>query len=158
MTKLIIALFLAALPAFGQCGTITLNPLTQKLDCIGTGVPANGKIRSIAVIFDGQGSALVAGGIKYVPVPFACTIAAWTITVDTGTVTVDVKKIAAGTALPTASITASATPAIASNNVLRSTTLTGWTTAVSANDILGVLLSASASATNVSFMLECNTP
>lgn len=114
--------------------------------------------RAIGYSFNGNGSALSAGATGYLTVPFACTISAWNMSVDTGTATVDVWKIASGTGLPTVSntITASATPAIASNNSLHSTTLTGWTTAVAANDIVGINLKVTASATVVNLTLECD--
>lgn len=119
---------------------------------------ANSQIRSIGGGFDGGGVALIPGTVTYFTVPFACTIAAWNATVDTGTITFDVWKIATGTAIPTVAntITASALPAISSGTALHSTTLTGWTTSVSANDIFGVDINAVASATKASLVLQCN--
>ena len=114
--------------------------------------------RAFGYTFNGAGTALTSGQTGYLTVPFSCTISAWNMSVDTGTATVDVWKIASGTGLPTISntITASATPAIASNNSLHSTTLTGWTTAVAANDIVGINLKATASATVVNLTVECD--
>ena len=114
--------------------------------------------RAFGYTFNGAGAALTSGQTGYLTVPFSCTISAWNMSVDTGTATVDIWKIASGTGLPTISntITASATPAIASNNSLHSTTLTGWTTAVAANDIVGVNLKATASATVVNLTVECD--
>jgi hypothetical protein len=121
---------------------------------------ANSLIRSIGGGFDGGGSALTSGASStaYFTVPFACTIAAWNATVDTGTITFDVWKIATGTAIPTVAntITAAALPAIASGTALHSITLTGWTTAVSANDIFGVNINTVSSATKASLVLQCN--
>ena len=114
--------------------------------------------RAFGYTFNGAGAALTSGQTGYLTVPFSCTISAWNMSVDTGTATVDIWKIASGTGLPTISntITASATPAIASNNSLHSTTLTGWTTAVAANDIVGINLKATASATVVNLTVECD--
>jgi hypothetical protein len=116
------------------------------------------KRRAIGFAFDGTGSALTTSNVGYYTVPFACTISAWSATVDTGTITWDVWKIATGTAIPTVSntIVSGAPPAIASGTALHSTTLTGWTTAVSANDIFGFKISAVASATRASLVLECD--
>lgn len=88
---------------------------------------------------DPAGSALATGVLCYVVVPMAGTITGWDIVTDAGTATVDVWKIATGSAKPTVTntITASALPAIASGTAIHSTTLTSWTTAVAANDILG---------------------
>ena len=119
----------------------------------------NSLIRTIGAGFDGAGSALTTTNAKvYFTVPFACTIAGWNITVDTGTITFDIWKIATGTAIPTISntITASALPALSTGTALHSTTLTGWTTAVSANDIFGININTVASATKVSLTLQCN--
>jgi hypothetical protein len=122
------------------------------------GGSTNSTIRSIGGGFDGGGSALTAGGVTYFTVPFACTIQAWNITVDTGTITFDVWKVASGTAIPTVAntITASALPAISTGTAIHSTTLTGWTTSVAANDIFGIDINAVSSATKASLVLQCN--
>jgi hypothetical protein len=114
--------------------------------------------RAIGYVFDGGGSTLPAGRTGYYTVPFSCTIRAWNLTVDTGTVTIDAWKAATGAGIPTVSntITASATPAIASGTALHSTTLTGWTTAVNANDVFGFNVKAVSSATLASLVLECD--
>jgi hypothetical protein len=107
--------------------------------------------------FDGGGLPLAVGTKSYITVPYGCTIEAWDMTVDTGTATIDVWKIAGGTAIPTVAntITASALPAIASGTALHSTTLTAWTTAVTANDIFGFNISAVSGATKASLVLQC---
>jgi hypothetical protein len=114
--------------------------------------------RAIEKTFDGNGSALTAGKTMYTTVPYACTIKAWNISVDTGTATVDVWKIANGTANPTVTntITASAIPAISTGTHIHSTTLTGWTTTVNANDIVAINLKTVASATQVNMVLQCD--
>lgn len=170
-------------------GTVTITPTTSTIDGAATlvlptnqgariasngtnyftvrgitvaGGTTNQNIRSIGAGFDGGGSALTSGATQtaYFTVPFACTIAAWNITVDTGTITFDVWKIATGTAIPTVAntITASALPAISTGTAVHSTTLTGWTTSVSANDIFGVNINAVSSATKASLVLQCNAP
>lgn len=56
---------------------------------------AAGSMRAIGMAFGMTGgSALSAGATQYVTVPFACTIKQWDMTVDAGTATVDVWKIA----------------------------------------------------------------
>jgi len=121
-------------------------------------LPSNVRVRSIGAGFVNGGSALVAGATTYFTVPYACTVAAWNITVDTGTATIDVWKIASGTAIPTITntITASALPAISTGTAIHSTTLTGWTTSVTANDIFGINLKTVASATQATLNLECD--
>lgn len=128
--------------------TLTLNQDTASLT------------RGLGAAFDGSGTALTSGSTAtvYFTVPFACTISAWNITVDTGTITFDVWKVATGTAIPTVTntITASALPAISSGTAVHSTTLTGWTTSVSTNDIFGVNINTVSSATKASLILQCN--
>lgn len=101
---------------------------------------------------------VVAVGTKtFLSVPFACTITGWRLLCSpAATVTADVWKIASGTALPTNSdsITASAKPATSADDVARSTTLTGWTTSITALDILGFEIEANNSAKYISLQLE----
>lgn len=182
-----IALFLFAVAAWGQGNSASTPPVQAQnggtplgvmytFDCstgttctiAGTtvtlkaaGVPStNSLIRSIGAGFDGGGSALTSGSTSttYFTVPFACTLSAFNITVDTGTITFDVWKIATGTAIPTVAntITASALPAISTGTAVHSTTLTGWTTAVSANDVFGININAVSGATKASLILQCN--
>lgn len=107
---------------------------------------------------DPAGSALATGVLGYVVVPNACTIAGWDIVVDGGTATVDVWKVGTGTAKPTVSntITASAKPAISTGTVIHSTTLTGWTTSVTAFDIIGFNLDTVATAKYITVQLFCD--
>ncbi len=125
----------------------------------GVGCPtANQNIRAIGATFDGGGSALTTASVVYFTIPYACTITAWNMTVDTGTATIDIWKIATGTAIPTVTntITAAALPAISTGTALHSTTLTGWTTSVAANDIFAYKINAVSSATRISLVLQCN--
>jgi hypothetical protein len=121
-------------------------------------IPANVRARAIGSTFSGGGVAMTVGLVNYFTVPFACTISAWNITVDTGTATIDVWKSATGTAIPTVTntIAAAATPAISTGTALHSATLTGWTTAVNANDIFAFQLKAVSNATLASLVLECD--
>ena len=123
-----------------------------------TGIATNGG-HVLTAGFDGGGVPLLPGKVAYMTMPYACTLAAWNITVDTGTATVDVWKRASGTAIPTVanSITNGAPPTIAANTAVHSTAVGSWTTqAVTANDIFGFNLSAVSSATLVNLSLQCN--
>lgn len=120
---------------------------------------ANTRTRSFGTTFgDTTGSALTSGPIVYFTIPYACAISAWNITVDAGTVTFDIWKIATGAAVPTVTntITASALPALSTGTALHSTTLTSWTTAVSANDIVGIQLKTVATAKYAELDVECD--
>ncbi len=122
-------------------------------------IPSNVRVRSFGTTFgDTTGSALTSGSIVYFTIPYACTISAWNITVDAGTVTFDIWKIATGTAIPTVTntITASALPALSTGTALHSTTLTSWTTSVTANDIVGIQLKTVATAKYAELDVECD--
>lgn len=103
-------------------------------------------------------TALVAVGTKgYIRAPYDATITGYTILTDTSaTVTLDVWKIASGTALPTNSnsITASAKPTLTADDVIHSTTLTGWTTSVTAGDLIAWEVEANNNAHMIVFLLE----
>lgn len=111
------------------------------------------------VTFDGGGSALTAGTTiaKYIVLPYACTIIAFDITVDAGTATFKTWRKATGTAIPTVSDSIStAGVAISSGTALHSTTVSDWTdVTLDINDIIGLNLSAVATATLVTFSVTC---
>ena len=149
------------IPQYGMPWTLTTTgsgAATYSANVLNIPTPtATTVVHSIGATFDGAGSALTTSTTTYVTVPYACTIQAWNVTADTGTITFDVWKIATGTAIPTVSntITASALPALASGTALHSTTLTGWTTSVAANDIFAFTVNTVASATKASLALQC---
>jgi hypothetical protein len=101
------------------------------------------------------------------PLPFACQSISgthyWNISIQgSGTATVDIARVTAGTsipAFPANSITASAAPAIASNNNVSSTTMTGWcgggTCAWAYHDSVAFKLTALSGPTSVSISMEC---
>lgn len=133
--------------------------LTVGYNAAAGGATSNQNIRSIGGGFDGGGTALSTGGVTYFTVPFACTIAAWNITVDTGTISFDVWKIATGTAIPTITntILTGGYLSLSTGTAIHSTSLTNFSiTSVSANDILAVEIEAVSSATKASLVLQCN--
>lgn len=107
-----------------------------------------------ASVFTGLGGTVVlVNSIKYFRAKKGGTITGWSIVAEgsSPTCTIDIFKIATGTTLPSASITAAALPALATGNALKSTTLTGWTTSYSADDIFAVKITACANATKITF-------
>lgn len=94
--------------------------------------------RVIGITVDGNGGVISTGVKGYIKIPFACTINSWSIVSNaSGSVVVDVWK--AANAIPTVAntITAAAKPSLTSQQINSSSTLTGWATAVSANDVIG---------------------
>ena len=149
--------------ALNFTGSVTCvdNSGAARTDCTGSaGGTTNQNIRSFGGSFDGGGSALAVNKTAYVTVPFACTIAAYNIVVDTGTVSFDLWKVGTGTAIPTIAntiISGTSYLAISTGTALHSTTTSGLTTTtVTANDIVAVVLHAVSGATVAQLVLQCN--
>jgi hypothetical protein len=99
-----------------------------------TGLPSG-----IGFIIDGGGAAIETGVKGDIQIPFACTINAVRLLADqSGSIVVDIWKDTYANYPPTDadSITAAAPPTISAAAKSEDATLTGWTTAVSAGDIL----------------------
>lgn len=105
-----------------------------------TGLAWEAVTGAIEFVIDGGGSTITTGVKGYLEVPFACTITAARMFADqSGSIVVDVWKDTYANYPPVDadSITASAPPTISSTTKSQDTTLTGWTTTVSAGDVLG---------------------
>jgi hypothetical protein len=133
--------------------SVTISPTTG---AVTVALTTNTRMGTIGISYDGGGVALTTGKKNYITCPFAGTITGWNITVDTGTCTIDVWKIATGTAIPTVAntITAAALPAISTGTAIHSTILTGWTTAIAIDDIFGFNITAVTGATLITLNLE----
>lgn len=96
--------------------------------------------RTINFIIDGGGSVITVGQKGHVVVDFDCQILNWTILTDVaGTITVDIWKDTYANFPPTVADTITGTdkPRITvSGNKNQSSALTGWTTTITAGDIL----------------------
>lgn len=102
-------------------------------------LPTAVKTRAITFAIDGGGVALTTGVKADVYVPYACTITAVTMLADqSGSCVVDIWKDTYANYPPTVAdtITASAKPTISAATKSQDTTLTGWTTSISASDTL----------------------
>ncbi len=122
---------------------------------------SNLAITALSCSMDGGGSAITTG-VKAacdITVPFACTINNWTVTADqSGSIVVDVWKKAYATSSPptvTNTITASAKPTLSSAQSNQSSTLTGWTTSVAANDVFRFNIDSSSTVTAAVATLKC---
>ena len=101
--------------------------------------PANIKKVAIEFIIDGGGSVIPAGIKGGLEIPFACTIKRATLLADqSGSIVIDIWKDAYANFPPTDadSITASAPPTITTATKSQDSTLTDWTKAITAGDIL----------------------
>jgi len=95
--------------------------------------------QAVTFVIDGGGSAITTGVQRDVYIPYSGTITAVTMLADqTGNITVDLWKDTYANYPPTDadSITAAAPPTISSAVKSQDSTLTGWTTSISAGDII----------------------
>lgn len=108
---------------------------------------------SIAVVFD----APVAEDQLDLVVPFACTITGVTMLADiSGSIVVDIWKDTYANFPPddTDSITAAAPPTITTATKSQDTTLTGWTVAVAAGDVLRFNVDSVTDVTRLTLVLD----
>lgn len=115
-------------------------------------------ITTFGATFDGSGSAVAVNSVAYRRVEAPCTITGYSIVAadaPSGSLTIDVLKGQDGAALPASSIAGTAIPTLSSGNAIRSATLSGWDTAVAANDILGFKITGAGAVTWASIALYC---
>lgn len=111
----------------------------EGVNLVNTNDIANTKIAAINFVIDGGGATITTGVKGDLEIPFACTINRVTLLADqSGSIVVDVWKDTYANFPPTGadSICASAKPTITSATKSQDSTLTGWTTSVSAGDTL----------------------
>lgn len=122
-----------------------------------TGLVWQAQYATINFIIDGGGSAITTGVKGYVEVPFAGTIVAVTTLLDaSGSIVVDIWKDTYANYPPVDadSITAAAPPTVSAATKATDSTLTGWTTSITANDILGFNVDSITSATRATVALR----
>ena len=120
-------------PSSGAVATPTFRAL------VAADIPSNPKIVGINFVIDGGGSTLTTGIKGDLEIPFACTITSVTLLADqSGSIVVDIWKDTYANYPPTDadSITAAAVPTITTATKSQDTTLTGWTTSVTAGNTL----------------------
>ena len=131
--------------AYPQTATTSLRGVV-KPDGTSITVASDGTLSAVAgsttkvigLVIDGGGSAPIVGSKGFVQVPFACTITGWTMMADqSGSAQVSISKGTFASFPSMSSIDASLPPNITSAQKNSSTTLTGWTTAVAAGDVIG---------------------
>lgn len=112
---------------------------------------------ALGMIIDGGGSNIVAGHYGSIQVPCNCTIKAWTIVNNaSGSVTIDVDVAAiSGYSGPGSSITGGGAPAVSSAFAATSSSLSGWTTALTATQVIDFNVTGSPSVTRATISLLC---
>lgn len=94
---------------------------------------------TLGIIIDGEGSNIVAGHYGSIPIPVNCKILSWTIVANaSGSIVIDVDVGATPPAYtgPGASITGGAPPTLTTAFSATSSTLTGWTTALTGGNVI----------------------
>jgi hypothetical protein len=118
---------------------------------------SNQRTREIVFVIDGGGAAITTGVKGFIPIDFNCTINQVTLLADqTGSIVIDVWKDTYANFPPTDAdtITASAVPTISAATKSQNSTLTGWTTAITAGDILGFNVDSVTSITKATIVLK----
>ncbi len=111
--------------------------------------------RNIGITIDGGGDNLTTGSKGYYNVPSACVISKATLIASaSGNLTVDVKVGAFASFPTTASICASAKPTLAGAQSSQDATLTGWTKALAANDVVEYVVEGTPTVTRATLTLE----
>lgn len=114
-------------------------------------------VADLTFIIDGGGSAITTGEKGHLEIPFACTITQVTALADqSGSIVVDIWKDTYANFPPTNadSITAAAPPTITTAQKSQDSTLTGWTTAIAAGDILAFNVDSITTITRVTISLK----
>ncbi len=120
-------------------------------------IPANQKELSITFIIDGGGGVITTGEKGHLEIPFACTIDRVTTLADqSGSIVVDIWKDTYANFPPANgdSITASAPPTLSTAQKSQDSTLTGWTKAINAGDILAYNVDSITTCTRVIISLK----
>lgn len=116
-----------------------------------------GQVSTLNFVIDGGGSAITTGIKGDLVVDFAATITGVTLLADqSGSIVVDLWKDSYANSPPTDadSITASAPPTISADVKSQDTTLTGWTTSVTAGQIIRVNVDSATTITRCTVALE----
>lgn len=115
-------------------------------------------ISAIGFSIDGGGATITTGLIKNgLFIPFSCTINSVTLLADqSGSIVIDIWKDSYGNYPPTVadSICASAKPALSTELKSQDTTLTGWTTSITAGDVLYFNVDSATTVQNVTLTLK----
>ena len=112
---------------------------------------------SISYVIDGGGATIGIGIKGDITVPFGCAVSEWTLLADqSGSIVVDVWKDTYANYPPTVAdtITGSALPTITTATKGQSSTLTGWTTTITAGDTLRFNVNSCTSITRVTLSLK----
>jgi len=138
----------------GSSGTSGVNGTSGINGTSGTSQTAAG---SFGITVDGGGSVITTGLKGYIEIPYSGTITRWTILSDvSGSCVIDIWKDTYANFPPTSgdTITGSAKPTLTSAVKAQSSTLTGWTTAVTSGDIIGFNIDSVSTSTRINLSIK----
>jgi hypothetical protein len=139
----------------GNAATVTNGVYTTDIGSSVQAYNAYLTTGTIGITIDGGGSAITTGSKGFIYVPYACTISSATLLADqSGSIVIDVKKIAYGSFPSTSSICASAKPTLSSEQNSQDSTLTDWTTSISAGDVLEFYVDSCTTTTRANLILK----
>lgn len=116
---------------------------------------------ALVFIIDGGGSAITTGVKGYLEVPFGMTITGWTIVAkESGSIVVDVWKDTYANFPPTVADTIAGTekPTLSSAQKNQDVSLSSWTTAITAGDVLGFNVDSITTCTQVTITIRGTRP
>jgi hypothetical protein len=154
------------LKAVADCDNATTSKLlydtgANAFSC-GTDQTSGNSARNLGIVIDGGGSVITTGVKGFVVSPATCTITSATLlstdaSATSGSIVIDVWKDTYANYPPANadSITASAPPTLSSANKSQDSTLTGWTTSVTAGDVLGFNVDSVSTVTRIALLLNC---
>ncbi len=141
--------------------TVVEHATTQARGLLYAGLLENNtttnKNSGIEFVVDGGGSALSTGIKGDLKIPFNCTVTEWALLADqSGSIVMDVWKDTQANFPPLVgdSITGSDIPTLSSQTNASSTALTGWTTAITAGDILRFNINSISTITRITIALK----
>lgn len=121
------------------------------------GVSRNLTKGAFGITIDGNGSAITTGQMGYISIPYDATITKWRLVADqSGDIEIDLYKDTYGNFPPLVgdSIVGTDKPTLAASDKAESTALTGWTTSVSAGDVIGFTVDSAATVQRVTLVIE----
>jgi hypothetical protein len=134
----------------GLAGTPTFRALTP------SDLPTGTTTKSFGIVIDGGGNPITTGIAGDVIIPFAMTITSWTLVADqVGSIVIDVWKDIYANFPPTVgdSIAGSEKPTLSSVIKNQDLTLTTWTTAVAAGDIIRFNVDSASTVTRITLSI-----
>jgi hypothetical protein len=123
----------------------------------GAGIPASISTAMIALTIDGGGAPPSTGVKGFVYVPYNCTINQVTMLADqSGSAVIDIWSAAYASFPPTIAntITASDLPTLSSAQKSQDSTLTGWTTSITAGAVLAFNVNSASTLTRINLFLK----